>query len=216
MSSSGGTPRLRSWLTKRFVPYQKRRRWNPGGWIRDENGNVVGRNVRLREKGALRKTHADFVEVFVSELPKDKPLDAKIVSAAGAVWQLPDKALLTKGRKVLGLLGVQKSIAEFYEVAVGFTPFEAAATHVAHIRGGIPVEKVAIVNGEEIRYVEKTAPNYQALKDYHNAIQPKPAKQVNVDQRTMVAKVMVDTTEAPKMRPRPLAIEADWSEQGDT
>jgi hypothetical protein len=193
-----------------------------GGWIYNQWGHVVGQNLRQR-RGRTR--YHDFTEAFLEELPKAKSMDQKLIDAGRKVWMgsghlnapesYRDRKILRKARRVLGLTEIQAKIADFYEVAVGFSPVEAAAMHVKHIRGEILVEKTVFDNDNYPQTVlERQPPSYQALKDYNSAVLPKPAKQVNIDQRTMVAKVMVEQQDAPKMRVRTIEHKAIETSDG--
>lgn len=167
----------------------------------------------------MRERHRRFADKFLEVIPTPEagPFAMKqaMIEAAKAGFSATrglgarsDEEFYELAERTLSNGQVHDYIRMVYEQEADFRQREALAIHAQHIRGGIEVERVAIgKDGSEIRYTEKLAPNYQALKDYLSMTMPKPVKKVEVDQRTAVVRVNVNG-EPPKMRARVLDVAA--------
>lgn len=99
---------------------------------------------------------------------------------------------LVAQKRALTLLSnpnITAAIAEAFEAEAAFSVGDAMRKHVEWILG--KVEHAG----------ETLPPSYQALKDYEALAIPKPAKNVNVHNETLVARVNV-RSEAPPIRSR--------------
>lgn len=76
-------------------------------------------------------------------------------------------AHLRKGRQKLGLSKIREGIASFYELTADFSLEEAAALHVAHIRGGLKYREQVIDKEGVVHTLEhELPPSYPALKEF--------------------------------------------------
>ena len=112
-------------------------------------------------------------------------------------------AVRKKAEALLRRADVTEGIREHFAVAANFTPVDGAQMLVKHIRGEIEHERTVVTKDGVEKINEKIPPSLDALKHYHSLALPKPAKQVQVDQRVVVAKALI-SEQAPQIRVREL------------
>ena len=106
-------------------------------------------------------------------------------------YTMNEKRAVARAKAHLNKANVLEALRRFFEASTGFSVVDAAREHVKWIRG------------EQEHDGRRLPPNYGALKDYEAMTLPKLPKQVQVDQRTLVARVNL-REEAPAIRPRTL------------
>ncbi len=163
-----------------------------------------------------RKRHQRFVETFLDELGTGKDVQAAAHEAGRRQgWttrrgKLSERAIRVKSEALLVRADITDAIREFFGVAAEFYPHDGAQMLVRHIKGEIPVTRKIVTKDGVDEVTEMLPPSLEALKHYHNLTLRKPAKQVQVDQRVLVAKALV-TDEPPAIKARslePKAIES--------
>lgn len=96
---------------------------------------------------------------------------------------------LKKAKALLERPEIAYALREAFEKAVDFTAVDAMQKHVDWIQGNVEHEG------------KKLPPSFEALKAYEAFAFPKAAKQVNVNQQTLVARVNL-RDEAPEIKVR--------------
>lgn len=174
-----------------------------------------------------RRRHRRFVAYLLEELAVGDGLDAAGIRAGRRMgWRtgfktpMKDKALVHKTRVILENSDVAAAMRELFSETETFHPHHAASWLVRHIKGEVEEEKASVTkDGDVIKYTVKAKPSLAALQAYNALAFPKAAKQVNVDQRVLVAKALV-SDEPPAMHVRSLekpapAIETIEGEHAD-
>lgn len=177
------------------------------------------RNPSLMPMIRRKRDRAFVANLVVALAQNGGALDDDVIAdAMSATLEVPHKddvaaraALLRKGRAKLKLSVIGASIAEFYEVAADMTLAEAAQLHAEHIRG--LRYKATVIDektGKAKTVIMREKPNYQALKDFQHLVLPREPKQVQVDSRTLVARMNVgENYRQPEIDPLPIATEND-------
>lgn len=142
----------------------------------------------------MRKTRRQFAEKYVEEILSGKEQDQAMLDAGhGLGWAgsgpLTDGSILRKAKAMLQNPDVAAAIREKIELTTGFTTAEADNWLVRHIRGEITVEE------------GKVPPSIKALEMYKRSTEPQPTKTVNVNQRSLVARITIGD-DPPAIKPR--------------
>ncbi|MDE2102035.1 MAG: hypothetical protein KGL39_32615 [Patescibacteria group bacterium] len=157
-----------------------------------------------RVQGVPRKKDRRFVAELVSRMASNGGVitESDLVAAAQATWtpsgnpanrkkETIRAEMLAKAESKLKLSEIGEAIANFFQASVGFSLADAADLMVQHIKG-IEYEKTYVSPVGDTRViVVKEKPSYQALKDFMALVTPREPKQINVDQRTLVARMNV-------------------------
>jgi hypothetical protein len=168
-----------------------------------------------RNRTAVRKRWQAFVEAFVSELPKaESPEAAMLATGKRLGWvnsygsaPAREKSILKRAKYLLDHHEIAGALRDYFDVAADFTAVDAANKLVDWIEGRVEYDTQTVTReGAVIEHKAKMPPSLEALKAYMAVAIPKPAKQVNIDQRTLVAKVLI-TDKPPVMRARILEVE---------
>lgn len=166
--------------------------------------------------GIRKQRYVRFMRYLYEEASRLGDFEAaKLAAGKRMDWRssggypLSDKVVARKVEQILSRPDINGANREMFAVSAGLYPHDVNRMVAKHILGEIEVTKhIQTKDGVET-IVEKAPPSLDAAKLYYNLAMPKPAKQVNVDQRVLVAKTFV-TDEPPAIRARvlePKAIE---------
>jgi hypothetical protein len=145
--------------------------------------------IRQRDRIFLAHVRGGDFPLTDEATPENVEIARRI---ARAVWPsigewMSDVNVLKKVRSKLRQPDVRRALGDAFAV-VGFTPDEALALHVAHIRG-FPrqVQTGVDEDGNAILETVMEKPNYPALKDYQAMVLPKAVEErrVRVDSRQL-------------------------------
>jgi hypothetical protein len=167
----------------------------------------------------MRKRWLNFISEFTRNVERNpEDVEGAATLAAQACFmnqgggQLSTPAARKKGRALLNNPDIRAGLANYVEAVANFSLEDLAQKMVGFIEGGLEYEKTLVVVTKEgpevIRYTEKTPPSEAMTRFAANLMLPKPPKEVHVDQRTMVAKVIMGA-EKPKITARVLENRAE-------
>jgi hypothetical protein len=161
----------------------------------------------------MRARYQQFVDYFLEELAKaPNPSYAAEVAGMRCGWMyrngypMKRDAVAKKAERLLRRGDVTEAIRNYFSELADFSPVDGARKLVEHIHG-IEHDATVLVDGSPVTYRAREKPSLDALKHYHALALPKAAKQVNVDQRVVVAKALISET-PPPIRVRALEGEA--------
>jgi hypothetical protein len=162
----------------------------------------------------VRRRWQHFVDAFLAELPNSDPESAALraVERSGGMLngftEPSDKLRLRRAKALLKQPDVVAAIRAAYEVGADYSITDGMKRLVDWIEGRVRHEQTKMLeSGEVVKYDVTLEPSLEALKTYLSVVTPKPAKQVQVDSRSIVAKVLV-TDQPPKTRARILEVKA--------
>lgn len=120
-------------------------------------------------------------------------------------WQsyrgmLKESTILRRAKRLMERPEVVEAVRDRIALTTGFTVVEADQWLVKHIRGEVEADHMTAA-GDVVKM--KMAPSLKALEIYKRSTEPQPAKNVNIRQQSLVAKVNIGD-EPPKMIPRTL------------
>lgn len=161
----------------------------------------------------MRQRDERFIALLLDELAKNPDGDAAALSAGmRMMWRtragtpMKPAQVAKKVERKLQQEDILAGLREHFGQSADFWPQDGASWLVKHIKGEVSYEETAVSkDGEVVRYEKTLPPSLSALNAYHALTLPKPAtkKQVQVDQRVLVAKALV-SDEPPQMRVRTL------------
>jgi hypothetical protein len=135
------------------------------------------------------------------------PVETALVEAVkenfepgGGVGYKNDDSALRKGQALIDRPNVMKGI-EILFAQEGFSPQDAALTHIDHIKGIEYDKAFQTKDGIEVQRV-KDKPNYQALKDYWLLTTPRAPTRLEVRSASVVE--MIEKPSSPLMASRSL------------
>ncbi len=143
----------------------------------------------------MRKTRQQFADRYCSEVLSGKEPEQAMLDAGRSLgWTTglgrpKDETIVTKAKLMLANPDVLAAVREKIEMTTGFTTVEADDWLVKHIRGEIPVKEGFL------------PASLRALEDYKRSTEPQPSKTVNVNQRSLVARINIGD-DPPDISPR--------------
>lgn len=153
----------------------------------------------------MRRTHQNFAYAYCAAIAhglEERPARLKAYDSAFPKSSTYNEAAkLTRSDALLKEPNVLQAIRNFFGDQ-GFTVEDAAEKIIAHIKGEIEYEETQLVDGIPVTFTRKIKPDAQMLKWLSEKMLPSPVKQVQVQQQTLVAKVLVK--DEPEMRVRRL------------
>ena len=177
------------------------------------SGRVFERRIDPETVNCGRQGDRVFVAALCEELAEVGELtDEVVIAAVKRAWaprrtvptETENRLALQKGKQKLQMDRIGAAIAEVYGIAASFTLDDALLLHVRHIKGELTKEQMTPA-GEIVSI--QIPPSYAALKDYLKMVLPAAPKQVQIDQRTIVARMSFDGVQ-PAIEPLPIGEDA--------